>query len=60
MEMVDGAYAHAHGKNNFNYALLTNGEEFLELLGLSLFIPTLIDYIKNHLGVTAFRMTLDS
>lgn len=48
MEMIDGLYASVYGKANFTYAALTNLEEFLEMLGIVVFIHSLLVYLKRY------------
>jgi hypothetical protein len=51
MEMIDGAYASAYGEQNLTYALLTCGEEALEMAGLAVFAYALIDYVRLQSGL---------
>lgn len=48
MEMIDGLYASVYGKANFTYAAMTNLEEFLEMLGIVVFIHSLLVYLKRY------------
>lgn len=48
MEMIDGLYASVYGKANFTYAVMTNIEEFLEMLGIVVFIHSLLVYLKRY------------
>jgi hypothetical protein len=48
MEMIDGLYASVYGQENFTYAALTNLEEFLEMLGIVVFIHSLLVYLKRY------------
>ncbi len=50
VEMVGGVRAEIYGKNNLIQDLLTTGEELLEMSGSALFVYTLIDYIRRHVG----------
>ena len=45
MELVGGYLMDTVGADNFAYALSTNIEETLEMLGVSFFIYTLLKYI---------------
>jgi len=38
MEMIGGAYVEMHGPDHFTYSLISHIEEFLELLGQTLFV----------------------
>lgn len=42
LEMLGGRYVEMHGNGSFAYALLANGEETLELVGLALFLHALL------------------
>jgi len=46
MEMPEGAYAQVYGENNFIFHILTIFEETLEMVGLSLYIYTLILFLS--------------
>jgi len=46
MEMLGGAYVQQHGPDHFAYALLSNTEEFLELLGQIIFIKALLALLE--------------
>ena len=48
-EMLGGHFADTIGFKNFTYASYTSLEESLEWIGCSLFIFTLLDYIKQYL-----------
>ena len=47
MEMVDGKYADLYGKENLTYMLLSTFEETMEMVGLIIFIKTLLEYMAN-------------
>jgi hypothetical protein len=47
MEMLGGLYVEKHGDNHFSYALIANGEESLELLGLVVFLHALMDLLRK-------------
>jgi hypothetical protein len=55
VEMIDGAYAEAHGQENITYALVANFEETLELVGLIFFIWALLKYCAENFGELEFR-----
>jgi len=45
MEMIDGNYAFIHGTNNFTYMMLTTLEETLEMVGIAVFVYSLLMYL---------------
>lgn len=47
-ELIEGKYYELHGLNNIYYALLYTCEEVLEMLGVSIFIYSLLSYISNQ------------
>ena len=46
MEMVGGGFSQIYGENNLVYTFIAQTEEILELLGVSLFIYTLLRYVE--------------
>ena len=44
-EVIGGQYQTIHGISNLTYALITDFEEFLEMVGILVFIYTLLSYI---------------
>lgn len=54
-EMTGAAYADAIGKGNFLYACLVTVEESLEMAGASLFIYSLLEFLRAH--VSAVRIS---
>jgi hypothetical protein len=50
-ELPLGSWAERHGTDNFTYALLDGVEESLELIGVHLFILSLLDHLRD-IGVT--------
>lgn len=50
LETINLRYAQAHGGRNIIYALLTAGEELLEMAGVVAFIDGLLYYIGTELG----------
>ena len=50
VEMLSGAQADAFGEENLTYALIITVEEFLEMLGVVIFIKALLGYIESQLG----------
>lgn len=49
MEMIGGYYTDLYGSNNLNYALITCLEEFLEMVGVVVFINGLLDYMRLYM-----------
>lgn len=58
MEMIDGAYASVYGIQNLAYALLTCGEEALEMGGQVVFAYALMDYLRCQSG--GLKLTFDA
>ncbi len=50
VEMIGGMYSDAVGRTNITYGFITMVEEMLELLGVTLLIYTLLDYIQREIG----------
>jgi hypothetical protein len=48
MEMVGGRYVELHGNGTFTYALIANGEETLELVGLVVFLHALMVLLEKR------------
>lgn len=48
MEMIAANHASFHGSENITYALITTLEEFLEMLGIIVFVYTLLLYISLY------------
>ncbi len=46
LEMVGGYYQSYYGRYNLTYSITTNVEEFLEMLGIVVFIYALMSYMK--------------
>jgi len=49
MESITGLYAFYAGRENLTYAMLTNTEEVLEMVGILVFIYALLSYIRSDL-----------
>lgn len=47
VELFDGYYAFIHGRDNIGYALFSTLEEVLEMLGVMVFIHSLLDYLTR-------------
>jgi hypothetical protein len=50
VEMLSGVYADLHGVKGLGYALLTNLEESLELVGLVVFVWALLKHLEERYG----------
>lgn len=48
LEMVGGRWADLHGNKDLIYSLIVTCEEFLEMLGIVIFIYALVSYIAEH------------
>ena len=49
MEMIGGYYADLYGQRNLGYALITNAEEFLEMMGIVIFSYALMSYMNLYM-----------
>ncbi len=49
MELLSGSYAELYTNNNFTTAILTSIEEFMEMIGIVIFINALLSYISSDL-----------
>ncbi|MFQ4145273.1 hypothetical protein [Chlorogloeopsis sp. ULAP02] len=49
IEMLGGYQANLYGQDNIIYAVITTIEEFLEMLGIVIFIYALMSYISTHI-----------
>jgi len=49
MELLSGAYAELYTDENFVTAILTSIEEFMEMIGIVIFIYALLSYISSEL-----------
>lgn len=58
MEMVDGYYASLYGQENFIYVVLTTIEEFLEMVGIAVFIYALLSYISTQMKGLALKINI--
>ena len=56
LEMLGGRYLELHGTNNLIYSIFFTCEEFLEMLGIVIFIYTLLSYIATQ--ITSFTVTV--
>jgi hypothetical protein len=60
MELVGGWYWSQHSNPNMTYAFLTTIEEVLELVGVSLFVYTLLGYLRAHASTITLMLTSDT
>ncbi|MGI2902328.1 hypothetical protein [Tolypothrix sp. VBCCA 56010] len=57
-ELVGGYYAELHGQQNIIYVIITTIEEFLEMLGIAVFIYALLSYISTYMKGMALRINI--
>ena len=50
IEMISAYHAELHGENNLIYKMITTVEESLEMMGILVFIYSLLFYLQNYLG----------
>jgi hypothetical protein len=55
MEMINGAHAEIYGYKTLTYKLMTDLEETLELVGITLWIFTLLTYMEGLAGSSSHR-----
>jgi len=48
VEMLGASYISVHGGHNLTYSMITVVEEFLEMLGVIVFIRALVMYLSSH------------
>ncbi len=58
IEMVDGYYASLYSQDNIIHKLLTTIEEFLEMIGIVIFIYALLSYISSHVKGVSLRVNI--
>ena len=51
MELVGGRHADLYGNKNMMYVMITTVEEFLEMMGVVVFIYALVSYMASHLNI---------
>jgi hypothetical protein len=56
MELVGGLHTELHGTNNWTYSLMTTFEELLEMVGIVIFIYTLLTYIVEQLNILTITL----
>ncbi len=60
MEMIGGRHDYLYGRSKATYALYYSLEETLEMLGLTIFIGSLLQYIVTECPVKAMRIDVES
>lgn len=60
MEALSGELASLHGEHNLGYHAIITVEELLEMVGLVVFIYTLLDYIGRQFPALRLRVTVSS
>ena len=56
MEIIGSRIVTDYGQDNLFYALITNVEELFEMIGILLFIYTLLSYIKTYLNNFSLKL----
>jgi hypothetical protein len=56
-EMVGGSQADLYGRNNIIYSIIVTCEELLEMLGIAIFIYTLLTYMVNQYEEVVITIT---
>ncbi len=57
-EMINGLLHDLYGKGGILYAAMTHLEEFLEMIGIVVFVYALLSYIGSHLNVNEVRISV--
>lgn len=57
LEMIEGYYADLYGYETMIQYIATTLEEFLEMVGVAIFIYALLQYIKSNIGNIYFTIT---
>lgn len=60
MELIGGNYQEIYGYENFQYAIIYTIEELLEMLGIAIFIYTLLYFIANYMNSNALKIKVKS
>jgi hypothetical protein len=50
IESLGGMYAELHGRRNLTYGVITTIEETLEMVGMSVAVLGLLEYLRDHVG----------
>ena len=59
LEMIGGRYAQLYGFRNPTYGLIVNLEEFLEMVGIAVFIYALLAYMRSFVKEVRIRIDED-
>jgi len=59
-ELIGGLHADSHGTNNLMYSFITTCEEFLEMLGVIIFIYSLLYYIISEFKLLTINITANN
>ncbi|MGH3090646.1 MAG: hypothetical protein ACRDSJ_25485, partial [Rubrobacteraceae bacterium] len=57
-EMINGLLHDLYGQGGLLYAAMTHLEEFLEMIGIVVFVYALLSYIGAHLNVNEMRISV--
>lgn len=60
MEMLGGRHDYLYGRYNATYALYYSLEETLEMLGLTVFIGALLQYIVTECPVKTMKIHIEN
>jgi len=50
VEALGGMYAETHGQRNLGYGMITTIEETLEMVGMSIAVLALLEYLRDYVG----------
>jgi len=56
LEMISGIEASAHDESSINYMLIVTAEEFMEMLGIVIFIHGISDYILRNINSISIQI----
>lgn len=56
LEMLGGRHAEMYGSTNAVYSLLNTSEEFCEMIGVIIFIYSLLDYLKSNFNIYSIKI----
>ena len=59
MELVGGYYSDFYGEQNMAYALIVSIEEFLEMMGVVVFIYALLSYMSLQIKGVDLRIRIE-
>ena len=60
MELVGGYYVELYSQESMMYAIAATIEEFLEMLGILVFVYALLSYIDSYMKGLSIQVTLIS